>query len=272
MNYINFKKILFESLNNGMNNDFNEDILLSILENPKRYVSLFRFSNIQTKIIQHFTQKLEIKFGFFLENLLSEYIKEMNYSLIDKSPFIEKGIHIDQIFSDKDFIYIIEQKVRDDHDSTKRVGQIDNFYIKINEVQNLYPDKKVKAIMWFTDDLFFKNKNFYEKTLIDKPIKNCQTFIFYGKDIFENIFKRVDIWEEILDYLNRYKLEIKNNKNNIIDFDKSKRGLFLLLKINNSKPYLIKKLIFSDGLYSLIRDELFPTSTNLNILKEQIYK
>lgn len=63
----------------------NYEILKTVLENPKRYIGLFRITNAKTKLIQNLTQSCEIKFGDFLEEILTSYIAEMNYENLDKN-------------------------------------------------------------------------------------------------------------------------------------------------------------------------------------------
>lgn len=50
--------------------DLNYEILLTVLENPKRYTGLFRITNAKTKLIQNLIQSCEIKFGDFIEEIL----------------------------------------------------------------------------------------------------------------------------------------------------------------------------------------------------------
>ena len=54
--------------------EFYRDLLEKVIDNPRRYTGIFRISNVRTKLIQNATQSREIKFGDFLENIVTEYI------------------------------------------------------------------------------------------------------------------------------------------------------------------------------------------------------
>ena len=56
---------------------------------------------------------------------------------------------------------MIEQKIRDDHDSTKKRGQFVNFVKKIKYLKQEYPTNKISASMWFVDNSLMKNKRYY---------------------------------------------------------------------------------------------------------------
>ena len=101
------------------------ELLITVIKNPKRYTGIFRVSNAKTKLIQNVTQSREIKFGDFMEDIITWYISERGYENLDKN--ISSELQADQLFRKDNVIYLIEQKIRDDHDSTKKRGQYDNF-------------------------------------------------------------------------------------------------------------------------------------------------
>jgi len=90
-----------------------ESFLKKIAEHPERFIGLFRPSKPGTKILQH---------------LLQSYANGERLSL-------------DQFFTDGRTYYFIEQKIRDDHDSSKKRGQVANFKAKLEEIFRQY--KKV---------------------------------------------------------------------------------------------------------------------------------
>ncbi|MEG9490900.1 hypothetical protein [Mannheimia indoligenes] len=104
--------------------DLNYDILRTVLKNPERYIGLFRVTNAKTKLIQNLTQSCEIKFSDFLEEVLTQYISDMGYQNLPQNiGFDEENnpLSVDQVFIKDNQIYLIEQKVRDDHYSKKSV-------------------------------------------------------------------------------------------------------------------------------------------------------
>ncbi|EIC5480460.1 restriction endonuclease, partial [Campylobacter upsaliensis] len=165
MTYEEFKDRLDDRI---FGEDLNYEILLTVLKNPKRYIGLFRITNAKTKLIQNITQSCEIKFGDFIEEILTEYISEMNYELLDKNIGFDEErnrLNADQIFKNNGVIYLIEQKIRDDHDSTKKRGQYSNLIKKIKTLKLKFPSYQIRACMWFSDDSLKKNKKFYQEQI-----------------------------------------------------------------------------------------------------------
>lgn len=148
ISYENFCNLILKHIEQG--GDFNDTLLRTVIDNPSRYCGLFRLSNAKTKLIQNVTQSREIKFGDAIEEVITEYIKELGYENHDKNLGEDANgdvLNVDQFFSDGDAIRIVEMKIRDDHDSTKKRGQYDNFRKKIMRVKGLYPDKHLDASM-----------------------------------------------------------------------------------------------------------------------------
>lgn len=59
------------------------------------------------------------------------------------------------------FVYFIEQKIRDAHDSTKRHGQINNFEKKVTASLKAYKETELKCYTYSIDPILTKNKRFY---------------------------------------------------------------------------------------------------------------
>ena len=264
MTYDDFKN----SLNSRIfGDDLNYEILETVLKNPKRYIGLFRITNAKTKLIQNLTQSCEIKFGDFLEEILTKYIEEMGYKNLDKNiGKDEEGnvLSADQVFEKDDKIYLIEQKVRDDHDSTKKRGQYANLIKKISCLKTNFPNKKINASMWFSDDSLKNNKNYYLEEISRYIIDDSVTIsLFYGKEIFTILFNREDKWNELVDYLKQNKAERPNEILSIPDFDTSDEILNALKKMKKNQPKLIKKLLSKIPEFIELKKELFPSNYNL---------
>lgn len=161
MTYEIFKQKLNDRI---FGEDLNYEILTTVLNNPHRYIGLFRITNAKTKLIQNLTQSCEIKFGDFLEEILSEYISEMGFVSLNKNIGTDENgvwLNADQVFRDKTRIYLIEQKVCDEHYSTKKRGQYANLIKKIRTIKAKFPHQKIIAAMWFSDNSLKKNRKFY---------------------------------------------------------------------------------------------------------------
>ena len=249
-NYNDFAKELSDKIKSDEN--FYYELLITVIKSPQRYTGIFRVSNANTKLLQNVTQSREIKFGDFMEELITWYINAMGYENIDKN--MSSALLADQLFRREGVIYLIEQKIRDDHDSTKKKGK------------SKYHDCIINAVMWFIDDGLKKNRNYYrEQAALDSETAHeINIHIMYGGELFTEIFDRPDVWEEICEHLTRNKLERSKEKLDIPDFDTSKEMLEALRRLKREKPSLYEKLLHSPE-YEQLRTELFPTRKNFNL-------
>lgn len=242
------------------------DILSKVLkgDNYKRYTGLFRVSTGEEKLRSNIGQSLEIKMGNFVEDITTCYIEEMGYHNLDKNIGLGedgKMLNADQIFENEDAVFLIEQKMRDDHDSSKKRGQMENFMKKVNLLHTKYPDKKLNASMWFMDEGFGKKNYNYYKTEIDKiNIDNVECSLFYGKSLFTSLFNREDVWNEFVSYLRKIKEENKEKTLTIPNFDNSEEITLALKKYKVEHSSMYDKLKSSkEEKYVAIREEFFPT-------------
>ena len=80
--------------------------------------------------MQNATQSWEIKFGDFMEEIVTEYIADMGYVNLNKNIGTDEGsnaLSADQVFEKGDIVYLIEQKICDDHDSKKSADNMITF-------------------------------------------------------------------------------------------------------------------------------------------------
>jgi len=182
------------------------ELLKKIANRPERFIGLFRPSKPGTKILQHLLQSHEIRFGDALEELIEEILKDLGFSILQKKITTANGeeLSLDQHFTDGKNYYFIEQKIRDDHDSTKKRGQIANFEAKLEELFKKYKNNLI-GIMYFIDPDFVKNKNFYISELNRlKEYYKVPLYLFYGKELFE-FFNSPKYWENLLNWLTQWK-------------------------------------------------------------------
>ena len=125
MNYNLFRQIFNETIFEKSK----VDLLKKISESPSRYIGLFRPTKPKAKILQNLLQSHEIRFGDAFEHLIEKYLEIKGCELLIKKFTTNEGdkLNIDQCFRKENKRNFIEQKVRDDHDSTKKRGQIQNF-------------------------------------------------------------------------------------------------------------------------------------------------
>ncbi|MGQ9820191.1 MAG: HpyAIV family type II restriction enzyme [Candidatus Kapaibacteriales bacterium] len=273
MEYSLFKQIFNETIFEKSK----ADLLEKIASSPSRYIGLFRPTKPKAKILQNLLQSHEIRFGDAFEHLIEKYLQIKGCELLPKKFTNSDGdvLNIDQCFRKDGKIYFIEQKVRDDHDSTKKRGQILNFEKKLNTMLLKYNEKELIGIFYFIDPELVKNKNFYIDELSKMTADyNVETQIFYGKPLFDYL-GYPDIWEEILTYLAEWKKEIPDLPE--INFDLDAQHTFE--EIKDLKPLVFRKLFENEEIFKEIVLTLFPEKTTLNLLyqyfstkHETIYK
>lgn len=269
MQYSNFKKMLKKEV---FGEDLNYQILKTVIENPQRYIGIFRVTSAKTKLIQNITQSCEIKFGDFIENILTEYIADMGYENLDKNlGKDEEGneLSADQVFKNGRNVVLIEQKIRDDHDSTKKRGQYANFVKKIKKLKKIYPSCKIHGIMWFSDDLLKKNKRYYQEEIENNTDLSVKLNVFYGQELFSEFFKNLDCWNELVQHLTQYRKEECKNILNVPDLDTSFEMRNALLKMKRNEPQLLRKLLSNRDEYRKLRAEFFPTAQNIRDLYDE---
>lgn len=267
MDFSKFKEIL----NNKIFEDEKASLLTKISKYPERYIGLFRPTKPYAKLIQNVTQSHEIRFGDALESVIKEYATQMGYKNLglkfkyyngDKTK--TEDLDIDQLFQKDDILYLVEQKVRDDHDSTKKRGQINNFEIKLDVVYKELAPKKLVGIMFFIDPSLNKNKKFYSEEIIKiSRDYGFDTHIFYGSEFFD-FFKRSDVWEEILSHLENWKENLAEIPE--VNFDLNPETSCEELK--KLSPAIFRKLFDNEAIKSEILPVIFPTKATLKLLAD----
>lgn len=267
ISYDKFCKLLVDHIQSGKN--FYLSLLETIIDNPSRYCGLFRLSNAKSKLIQNVTQSREIKFGDVIEELTTEYLSKLGYKNYDKNLGEDEygdNLNVDQYFSDGNYIYMVEMKIRDDHDSTKKRGQYSNFHKKLVLLRKRHPDKHINAIMWFVDDGLVKNKNYYKEEMSKENIPNSSLHLYYGGEFFESLNNGHEAWNELIEILSMYRREHSNVDDvTIPDFGSSKEIFNALLELDDRHW---KKLLSDKKEYEQLRNELFSDGDNLEKVKK----
>ena len=261
LSYDDFVKRLNTKIKSG--DDFYLNLLETIIDNPARYSGIFRLSNAKTKLIQNVTQSREIKFGDFLEEIVTTYLGLLGCSNLDKEIGCDENgdrLSADQVFMKDDAIFLVEQKVRDDHDSTKKRGQFNNFIKKVLILQQKYPNKHLIASMWFIDDAIKKNRKYYQEEIDKCSYQNTELFLHYGSNFFKLFDDGNEVWKELSSHLIRYKLESSDEVLSVPDFGTSDEIYNALLQL--PEKYW-KKLLSSKKPYVFLRKEIFSSGDNL---------
>lgn len=273
MDYKEFKEIM----NKHIFKDERKNLLEKIGENPERFVGIYRVTSPIPKIKQFLSQSREIKFGNGMEEVVQKILSEMGFINEDNKRITSEDgelLDIDQYFKDKNGnYYFVEQKIRDDHDSTKKQGQIENFKKKYRTLMESH--EKIIGIMYFIDPCLTKNKKFYDGEIekfyqepknkysygtFDDAIERIPrdtVFLKYGEEFF-SYFGRKELFYNLEYNLKKWRSEI--NTEIEINFDNDSDSIFKEIKKLNTW----KKLIMNDALWeSRIIQAIFPNGETL---------
>lgn len=260
MLYNDFKKIF--------NDTIFEESKIKLLENiakyPNRYIGLFRPTKPKAKVLQNLLQSHEIRFGDAFEKAIEAYATEFGYELLPKKFTNGDGddLNLDQCFSFEGKVYFAEQKVRDDHDSTKKRGQIQNFEKKLNEMISKYGEVNLVGIFYFIDPEQKKNRNYYQVE-IEKMSRDygVELHLFYGDEFFQYLHKTA-VWGEILEHLAHWKREIPDFPETNFDIN----ATVSFEEIKDLSPALYRNLFRNDEIFDQIVLTIFPERTTLRLL------
>ena len=201
MNYEKFCSILNKHIFEGEK----KELLEKISEKPERFIGLFRPTKPTGKILQHILQSHEIRMGDAFEEIIEEILKFIGYKILPKIVNENnKILSLDQYLTDGKKYFFIEQKLRDDHDSSKKRGQMFNFEAKLEALFKKHSSNLV-GIMYFIDPDLSKNKNYYlEEFKKLRKFYKVELHLFYGRELFEYLGKP-DLWEKMLSWLKNWK-------------------------------------------------------------------
>jgi hypothetical protein len=263
MTYERFCSILNKHIFEGQK----RELLKRLAENPERFIGLFRPTKPKGKILQYLLQSHEIRMGDALEELFENILKDMGFRILPKDlPQEEAGeqLYLDQYFTDGLIYYFVEQKVRDDHDSSKKRGQIANFEAKV-EVLSKRHGSSLIGILYFVDPDLTKNKNYYIQELqrIAK-FYGVTLHLLYGGDFFK-VIRHPELWECILKWLKQWKDNLPELPE--VDFDAQPQqtlGEIKSLPIRIWRNLLTNEKLWEEGIMKAI----FKEGKTLRLLLE----
>jgi len=260
MTYLEFSSILNKHIFKGEKSE----ILRRIAEDPERFIGLFRPTKPGAKILQNLLQSHEIKMGDALEEIIENIIQDLKFKSLPKNILDNNGemLSLDQYFTNGKTYYFIEQKVRDDHDSSKKRGQISNFEKKLEILYKKHGADLI-GIMYFIDPDLSKNKNYYTQELKRLgEFYGIRLYLFYGKELFE-YFKHPETWDSILSWLKEWKNSLPELPD--INLDKTPQESFDELKDLELRVW--RKIIENEKLWEEgILKAIFREGTTLKIL------
>ncbi len=222
-----------------------DTFLKKLLDNDfNRITTPFQIMNFKEKLQQNYFTSLQILYGEAIEDIIKFYLEDKGATFLPRD-FIPE-MDCDQIFQFENKVVLIEQKIRDDHDSSKKRGQVDNYNAKKNYLFSHFMDKEILSACWFIDDLFTKNRAYYFSELGKD--------LYYGSEI-EKFFIQVfqdnrckNFYTDLIDFAISMKqqfsgLDFSNLQINFLNFTPAQLNKLF------SKEYLLKDIqnIFFNG-------------------------
>ena len=240
------------------------DLINKISKYPDRYVGIFRPTSPKQKLIQNITQSHEISFGDFIEDIITQYLGHFYKNYPKNVIYNDNELQFDQLFEYNNCIYMVEQKMRDDHDSSKKRGQFNNFVEKAKYLRRTYPNQNIVAIMWFVDSSLHKNRNFYQTEINNTRVNNTNFYLFYGSE-FTAFLDKVRIWDEMEEYL----LTWRSSEENSIELNFEKNWAETKKELKDFVPKKNwKRIVKNEKVIKQIFPILFPKGKYKEILDE----
>lgn len=238
-----------------------QDLLRTLVDYPERFVGLFRPTRPESKLFQHIFQAREIKFGDAMEEIIGLILEKAGFIPQDKR--ITKDLECDHyfLFPDRKKALLIEQKIRDDHDSTKRRGQWENFKIKVQELLFKH-EGRLMAFFYFIDPSLHKNRNFYASKINELRESSGldEIYLCYGKELFTKL-GFAHVWDQLVTWLKQWKSEIPVMPD--VNWE-TPEAIAELKEIAQSEPQLWLKFARCSPLWQEgIVNALFPTRRGL---------
>lgn len=162
--------------------------------------------------------------------------------------------------------YLIEQKVRDDHDSSKKQGQFKNFQDKIVFLKSVHGSALIGA-MYFIDPALKKNRNYYQSQLqVLSHDLNIPLYLFYDGELFD-FLGIPDVWSFIQIALAKWQRSVPVNIE--LDYDTDPEESWKA--IQNVDIGVWYKLLMTDALWEgHLMQVLFSNGTVLRFLLQAL--
>jgi len=259
MQYSKFEQICEETISQ----EALVDLLRALAKSPFRFVGPFRIARPRTKVSGYLTQRQEIQLGSAIEQVYEVLLEERGFHQLDIELTDGNGraLKADQVArSPAGHIILIEQKLRDDHDSTKRKGQIQNFREKLEALRRQHHQDRILGFFHFEEVAPQKNKSYYgaEIRQIEEEIENTEMHLTYDGELFQRL-EIPEAWDELMGHLKRGKNTREGN--GLRDFDEDpERSLAEItdaLERGSKKgltPKMLLKIFKNEALDEILRD------------------
>lgn len=183
-------------------------IIDKMITKPKLLTGFKKINTFSLRMYASFGQANNIKYGTVLENYFNKYLEEMGWKMLERDYTLtdeekqryqndSNRVNVDLVAKHEDTIIFIEQKILDNHDSTKKTGQLRNFQEKATVIQRTYPSYDIYGFEWFIDDTQVKNGSNWqthnEEFEIEHPEYKNKLFVVYGTGLEDKLSEITDI-------------------------------------------------------------------------------
>lgn len=241
------------------------DLLKKVADYPDRYTGLFRPTKPRAKLLQNLLQSNEIRFGDAFETWIGKQLQHKGWTPLPKAVLTvnKQRLSIDQLMQKDDEVLFIEQKVRDDHDSAKKRGQVTNFETKLLFLASEYQGKTITSYFYFIDPSMHKNANYYRVELAELARKNnLEVTLAYGSELYDNLGMQAE-WAQNLEWLKQWKRDLDELPD--IDFDENAQITFE--EIKDLPLPIFRKLFTNTAITEAILPVLFPDNAVPKLLR-----
>lgn len=143
-------------------------IIEKMILKPELLTGFKKINTFSLRLYASFGQANNIKYGNILEAYFQKYLEQLGWELLPRDYELTQQervfynndsnrVNIDIIARFNDKLIFIEQKILDNHDSTKKIGQLRNFQEKATVVSRNYSGYSIYGFEWFIDDSQRKN-------------------------------------------------------------------------------------------------------------------
>lgn len=267
MDYDSFVEIMHRHLYAGER----EKLLKKLAQSPQRFTGLFRSTTPAMKLLQHTTQSREIRFGDAMEEVIDRLITAAGYERLEKSVQGPEGerLSMDQYFTDHSTFFFIEQKVRDDHDSTKKRGQTENFRKKLDSLLSRH-GTNLKGAMYFIDPYARKNQRYYSDFLARvSGDTGVHLALYYGQELFLHFLGFQEGWTMLVSSLRQWRESVSESHD--LDFDQAPEESAREISLIGSSIW--DKLIHNDDLWEAgLMKTLFSSGETLRRVRDALLR
>lgn len=177
-------------------------IIDKMVHKPELLTGFKKINTFSLRMYASFGQANNIKYGTVLEKYFNKYLEELGWEILDRDYTLtneekikyqndSNRVNVDLVAKYDDTVIFIEQKILDNHDSTKKTGQLRNFQEKATVIQRNYPNNDIYGFEWFIDDSQVKNGSNWqihnEEFEIDHPEYKDKLFVVYGKELEDKL-------------------------------------------------------------------------------------